>query len=151
MGSVSSREKVPSVVVRCIRVPADGSPAHMIDLPTVDIFSEGNVDSFLRHVPDVRSFWLTEQGWKFRVVSMASVTSQPLSVLNGEYYSLKSFALDDLPINLHCSSGIWGDAFITKAVPDEYGPQGECIYTDVPEELLESSILSRILRGLAEM
>ncbi|KAI0922223.1 hypothetical protein AcW1_004018 [Taiwanofungus camphoratus] len=151
-GWLNPRKMVPSVTIRCIRVPADGSPPHMIVLNTIDIYDEGNVDSFLFHIPDVRAFWGSKTSWRYRDLAMITIENQPSTTLNGCYYGFKSFNMDELPANKHVSGGIRGDAFIAKVTAEEYDEHGWATWTDVPPELLQDRfVLSTILGRLAEM
>ena len=52
----------PSVTITGVRIPADGSPAHLLSLTTIN--NTKGTDSFLYHVPDLRSYWKTEQAWE---------------------------------------------------------------------------------------
>jgi hypothetical protein len=59
----------PSITITGVRIPADGTPAHLIPLITINTAStSGATDSFLFHIPDLRQFWDTENGWLYRNV-----------------------------------------------------------------------------------
>ena len=141
-----------------VRIPADGSAHHMIQLDTVDIKSEGNVDSFLSHVPDFREYWGYKEGWKLRDLASYTAKDQSLPELNGVYFGFKSLALDCLPLSKY--TGFCGDAFITRTKAWEYQPgeymerydeHGRVVYEDIPITFLESSLLKLVLERLHEM
>jgi hypothetical protein len=54
----------PPVTITGVRIPADGTPAHLLSLTTTS--ASGATDSFLFHVPDLRQYWNTEQAWIYR-------------------------------------------------------------------------------------
>lgn len=138
----------PSVRIRVLRVPADGSAPHILPFHTVDISKDGNVDSFLSHVPDTRAFWGQDDGWKNRdVVRFDLKTSNP--TVGGLYYAFKSFAVDHLPQNKHAADwGVYGDAVIAKVTGAGYGEHGWATYENVPDELLRSGLYKRVLQRL---
>ncbi|KKP04499.1 hypothetical protein THAR02_03384 [Trichoderma harzianum] len=57
-------QSYPPVTIVGVRIPADGSPAHLLPLTTISDSSAP--DSFLLHVPDLRSYWISEQAWRLR-------------------------------------------------------------------------------------
>jgi hypothetical protein len=54
----------PSVTVTGVRIPADGTPAHLVSLTTISAL--GAMDQFLFHIPDVRHYWNTDLAWECR-------------------------------------------------------------------------------------
>ncbi|KAK3933743.1 hypothetical protein QBC46DRAFT_275181 [Diplogelasinospora grovesii] len=54
----------PPVTVTGVRIPADGTPAHLLSLTTIS--DSRATDSFLFHVPDLRRHWNTEKAWEYR-------------------------------------------------------------------------------------
>ncbi|PVH91585.1 hypothetical protein DM02DRAFT_704116 [Periconia macrospinosa] len=54
----------PSVKIIGVRIPADGSPAHLLSLTTIG--DSRAADGFLFHVPDLRAYWNTELSWRYR-------------------------------------------------------------------------------------
>ncbi|KAL7953555.1 hypothetical protein V8C34DRAFT_296692 [Trichoderma compactum] len=54
----------PPVTIVGVRIPADGTPAHLLPLTTISDSSAP--DSFLLHVPDLRSHWISKQAWRLR-------------------------------------------------------------------------------------
>ena len=57
----------PPVTITGVRIPADGTPAHLLSLTTISTTSTSRAtDDFLFHVPDLRQYWNTEQAWKRR-------------------------------------------------------------------------------------
>jgi hypothetical protein len=55
----------PSVTITGVRIPADGTPAHLLSLTTTSDPNSGT-DGFLFHTPDVRRYWTLEQAWRRR-------------------------------------------------------------------------------------
>lgn len=139
---------LPSVTIRVLRVPADGSTPHILPLQTIKIYAEGNVDCFLFHIPDMRGFWGTGEAWKWRDLARAVIEDQS-PVVNGCYYAFMSFADHLLPLN-KAASGC-GDVFIAKVTDAEYEEHGWATYDDVPEELLGSGLYKRVLEPLAAL
>lgn len=54
----------PSVTITGVRIPADGAPAHLVQLTTIS--ASDATDGFLFHVPDLRQYWRTELAWHQR-------------------------------------------------------------------------------------
>jgi hypothetical protein len=54
----------PPVTITGVRIPADGTPAHLLSLTTTS--ESGATDSFLFHVPDLRQYWNTVRAWDYR-------------------------------------------------------------------------------------
>ncbi|KAL7943508.1 hypothetical protein V8C42DRAFT_109111 [Trichoderma barbatum] len=57
-------QRPPPVTFVGVRIPADGTPAHRLLLTTMS--DELATDSFLFHVPDLRSYWTSETAWRQR-------------------------------------------------------------------------------------
>ncbi|KAM6477909.1 hypothetical protein HDV62DRAFT_199055 [Trichoderma sp. SZMC 28011] len=57
-------QNYPPVTIVGARIPADGSPAHLLPLTTISDSSA--TDSFLLHVPDLRSYWGSKEAWRLR-------------------------------------------------------------------------------------
>ncbi|KAB8272013.1 hypothetical protein BDV30DRAFT_212817 [Aspergillus minisclerotigenes] len=53
-----------TVTVTGVRIPADGTPAHLLPLNTIS--DSTGTDSFLIHVPDLRVHWNVGNSWDFR-------------------------------------------------------------------------------------
>ncbi|KAL7937619.1 hypothetical protein V8C35DRAFT_184504 [Trichoderma chlorosporum] len=54
----------PPVTFVGVRIPVDGSPAHLLPLTTISDSSA--TSAFLLHVPDLRSYWTSEDAWRLR-------------------------------------------------------------------------------------
>ncbi|KFY99561.1 hypothetical protein V498_00668 [Pseudogymnoascus sp. VKM F-4517 (FW-2822)] len=54
----------PPVTITGVRIPVDGTPAHLLSLTTKP--ASDAMDSFLFHVPDLRQYWATDRAWEFR-------------------------------------------------------------------------------------
>jgi hypothetical protein len=54
----------PSVTITGVRIPADGAPAHLVQLNTIS--ASDATDGFLFHVADLRKYWRTDLGWHQR-------------------------------------------------------------------------------------
>ncbi|KAL7912921.1 hypothetical protein GGI35DRAFT_441479 [Trichoderma velutinum] len=61
---VIQHESYPPVTFVGVRIPADGSPIHLLPLTTISDSSA--TDSFLLHVPDLRPYWLSADAWRMR-------------------------------------------------------------------------------------
>lgn len=133
----------PPVTITGVRIPADGTPAHLLSLTTTS--ASGNVDSFLFHVPDLRQFWKTEQAWRYRDLQRLELEQQRYSSCNGVYYAFFSFAMDDLPEHSSVPAWIsgdqrrvyWGDVFLVKMAPHEWGEHAWAAYEDIGPEFLD--------------
>lgn len=129
--------------LQVLRIPADGSPPDLVRLNTIE--SDDNVDSFLRHIPDFRPYWGTQDGLRWRDIARLEVTDRSPPELNGIYFGWKSFAQDLMPLSEH--TGFWGDAFIAKTPPWEVDENGAA-YEDVPVAFLRSPLLGVALEKL---
>lgn len=142
----------PPVTITGIRIPADGAPAHLLSLTTIPV--SGNVDSFLFHVPDLRRFWKTEQAWRFRELQRIELVQQRDETCNGIYYAFSSFAMNDLAEHSNIPAWFsgnqrnlyWGDVFLVKVAPHEYGEHAWAAYEDIGPEFLD--LLARGPSGL---
>ena len=56
----------PPVAITGVRIPADGTPAHLLSLTTTSASEVPGTDGFLFHIPDVRQSWKMKQAWEFR-------------------------------------------------------------------------------------
>ena len=150
----------PGTIVEVVRIPADGSPAHLLKLQTIDIKHNGNVDCFLSHIPDFRLYWGYNEGWNRRGVGSftARGQSQSLSELNGLYLCFKNFAVDDH--QLSGPEGFCGDMFVVKVASNEYDDTDDLelydtcdrvIYEDISPKFFQSSLMATALKRLSEM
>jgi hypothetical protein len=55
----------PPVAITGVRIPADGTPAHLLPLTTTSDYS-GGTDDFLFHIPDLQHYWTPERAWELR-------------------------------------------------------------------------------------
>ena len=124
--------------LQVLKIPADGSLPHLVRLNTIDVASEGNIDQFVRYIPDCRSYLGTQEVCCWRDIARMEVRDQSPPELNGVYYGWKSFALDHVPLSEY--TGFCGDAFIAKTPflgTDEHG----AVYEDVPDSFITSPLL----------
>jgi len=134
--------KPPPVPIVCARFPADGSLPHLLQLTTTSESVESGPTCFLFHIPDVRRFWKIQKAWEYRDVQRTELQNQPYASCNGVYMTFYSFALDDLPQNINVPDSfspmgtMWGDVFVAKLAPEEWGVNGWATYEDVPSEFL---------------
>ncbi|KAE8346430.1 hypothetical protein BDV24DRAFT_123844 [Aspergillus arachidicola] len=138
----------PSVTITGARFPADGSPPHLVSLNTTSQGVSEGPDSFLHHVPDLRSFWKTSRAWKWRDINRFNLENQPFPNCNGVYMLFFSFDLDELPLHKNVVGPLGersaaGDAFVVKLKSHEYGENGWAEYDDVSPEFLELPIMTR--------
>jgi len=131
------------ITVRCIRVPANGSPLRLVDLPTTYIRDEDREDSFLYHIPDFRPYW--NNGWQYRDFSRFSLDSDSYYYI---FYSFHDFQVK-LPANKYFSGGVSGDAFIVKIADWEPVIDEWAAYEDVPDQMLGSKELDALFREVA--
>ncbi|KAH8820210.1 hypothetical protein F5884DRAFT_39867 [Xylogone sp. PMI_703] len=72
----------PPVTVTGVRIPADGTPAHLLSLTTIT--DSRARDEILFHVPDLHQYWKTEKAWEYR-------DPQRLDLSQGEYVPLSQY------------------------------------------------------------
>lgn len=133
----------PPVTITGVRFPADGTSAHLLPLTTTSV--SGNVDCFLFHVPDLRQYWKTDKAWSYRDLQRIELQQQRHSSCDGLYYAFFSIAMDDLPENSFVPSWVghgrrsvyWGDVFLVKMAPHEWGEHGWAAYEDIAPEFLD--------------
>ncbi|PKK46983.1 hypothetical protein CI102_7911, partial [Trichoderma harzianum] len=148
-------QSYPPVTIVGARIPADGTPAHLLPLTTISDSSAP--DSFLLHVPDLRSYWMSEQAWRLRDLHRFHLQKDGCRFFVqqhntyhyclGTYYVFCSFAVDDLPVNkfvprwieedAHSPYRYFGDVFVVKISPDEVGQDGRAVYEDVDPLFLD--------------
>ena len=131
--------------LQVLKIPADGSPPHLVLLNTIDVTSEGNVDSCQGHIPDFRPYWGTKEGFHWRDIVQLEVRDQLLPELNGGYFGWKSFALDHIPLSEH--TGFCGDAFVAKTPVWEYDENG-AVYEDFPVAFVGTPLLGIMLERM---
>jgi hypothetical protein len=184
------------VTILVARIPADGTPAHLLHLTTTN--DCGDLD-FLHRVPDTRRYWPGEESWAYRDLNRLDcqlnekvarlrhlqqkehsdqevdieqyssskerckaqqrqrqlfwdqqhhLLPQRYSSCIGAYYVYYSFDVYHLPQNAFVPDWIgkigdkiqqqyWGDVFVVKMGPQEYGPYGWAAYEDITPEFLE--------------
>ncbi|KAI9689716.1 MAG: hypothetical protein M1822_009597 [Bathelium mastoideum] len=188
----------PSVTITGVRIPADGTPAYLAPLNTISTASTtGGTDTFLFHIPDLRPFWKTKNGWEFRDIERLELRQQQQppqnqdkvehhlqqwdslmeqqqdrlahsyrlihcqrqrqnteelrrivlehhSSCSGIYYIFWSLDQDNLPVNPFVPTWInedryqwYGDVFLVKMAPYEYGGYGWALYEDIDPEFLD--------------
>ncbi len=146
----------PPITITGVRIPADGTPVHLLSLTTISTTSvSGATGSFLLHVPDLRQYWKTERAWGYRDIRRLDLYSQnplpqqyhPLqqqhSACIGAYYVFYSFSSDDLPTNssvpawIGVGSQCRGDIFLVKMASHEYGQYSWAVYEDIVPEFLD--------------
>ena len=131
---------IRQVDLQIVRIPADGSPPHLIKVNTIE--SNDNVDCCMFHIPDFRPYWGKEEGFQWRDIFRMEVRDQSLPELEGIYFLWKSFAMDLMPVNKH--TGWYGDAFVAKTPLWEHDENG-AVYEDVPLAFLASPLLKEII------
>ncbi len=131
--------------LQVLKIPADGSPPHLVQLNTIDVTSEGNIDCCQGHIPDFRPYWGTKEGFSWRDIARFEVRDQSLPELNGVYFGWRSFALDHIPLSEH--TGFCGDAFVAKTPVWEYDENG-AVYEDFPIAFVRSSLLGMMLERM---
>lgn len=132
--------------LKVLRIAADGALPHLVQLNTIE--SDDNVDCFLFHIPDFRSYWGRREGFRWRDLARVEVRDQSPPELNGVYYGWKSFALDLMPLSEH--TGFCGDAFVAKTALREFDEEAAA-YEDVPLAIVGSQVLGLTLEKLREM
>lgn len=131
--------------LKVLKIPADGSPPHLVEMNTIDVASEGNVDSCQGHIPDFRPYWGNKEGFRWRDIMQLEVRDQSLPKLNGVYFGWRSFALDHVPLSEH--TGFCGDAFIAKTPVWEYDENG-AVYEDFPVAFVGTPRLGMMLERM---
>jgi len=143
------RQNPPSVTITGARFPADGSRPHLVSLKTTSEGVRDGLGSFLFHLPDLRGFWNSPKAWQYLDVKRLEIENQPFPNCHGVYMVLFSYAMDDLPehnnfpASLTDSGACWGDVFVVKLQPHEFGEHAWAAYDDVPPEFLKLPIWSR--------
>lgn len=146
MGTLIGEPVVRRTNLGVLRIPADGTPPHLVQLNTIE--TRDNVDCFLFHIPDFRPYWGEREGFRRREVAQMEVRGQSLPELNGIYFGWKSFDLDHMPLSEH--TGFHGDAFFAKTPLWGYDKDG-AVYEDVPVAFLSSPLLRLALKTLRDM
>ena len=77
---------IRQIDLQVLKILANGSPPHLVQLNTIDVTSEGNVDSCQGHIPDFRPYWGTKQGCCWRDIARFELREQSLPELNGVYF-----------------------------------------------------------------
>lgn len=131
--------------LQVLKIPADGSPPHLIQLNTIDITAESNVDACQSHIPDFRPYWGTKEGFRWRDIVQLEVRDQSLPELNGVYFGWMSFALDHIPLSER--TGFCGDAFVAKTPVWEYDENG-AVYEDFLAAFVETPLLGMMLERM---
>lgn len=118
--------------VRALRIPADGSPPHLITLETMmtepvpppqsnsyeGLLSHLGKTEKARHVPNVKAFW-TLRGWEDRTCSWVYYGNGSMKDVEGMDYIFLAVDHDRLPPNRHLSTDLFdccGDVFLLKMV-----------------------------------
>lgn len=73
----------PAAIITGLRIPADGSRAHLLPLSTIGDSSA--TDSFLIHVPDLRPYWKIDKAWELRDIH--KLTLQQHDKVEAAHYS----------------------------------------------------------------
>jgi hypothetical protein len=149
--------------IKGIRFPADGTPPHVVPLTTMIPSADGHADCAWGHVPDLRSFWKTEQPWPWslskpdpawqkRDFCIFRMDHQPLSSCNGLYVVFFSYDTATLPQHSYFPEAIFqrrlrlaGDTFVVKLqgteIGEDLGKDGFAAWLDVPEEILTLPVM----------
>jgi hypothetical protein len=61
----------PSIALTCVRIPANGSPPHLVRLKTIN--EPHMTNTFLHRIPDLRSFWRPEHAWERQEVQRLDI------------------------------------------------------------------------------
>lgn len=168
--------------IRALRLPADGSPPHLLTLQTFIAdpperppnthlgYYRAMLEYLLdndpvRHVPNVRVFWVPT-AWELRDVVKVRYVSQAMPSLNGRYCLFMTDAKDGLRVNRYLSNDrfdYFGDAFVLKEVGYKWLPGADlndvvaCLaelrhehvfpeYQNVPEDMVVGDLLEVIRR-----
>lgn len=76
-----------SVTITGVRLPADGTPAHLLSLTTTTDPKTGT-DDFLFHIPDLRQYWNVEDAWRLRDIKRLDLHSH-----HPQHYHLQPYFL----------------------------------------------------------
>jgi hypothetical protein len=61
----------PSIALTCVRIPANGSPPHLVRLKTIN--ESHMTNTLLYRIPDLRSFWRPEHAWERQEVQRLDI------------------------------------------------------------------------------
>lgn len=136
----------PSATVRAVRIPADGSAPHLVQLHTIDVRFECATGRVRCRIPDMRKYWGADEAWTQRDCTECTVNSHSIPSINGVYYGWKSYAVDHLPLSEH--TGFYGDAFIVRRGTRERDQHGSMVYGDVPDGFITSFAYNPVLTCL---
>ncbi|KAK4179489.1 hypothetical protein QBC36DRAFT_74568 [Triangularia setosa] len=141
------------VTIRGIRFPSDlSTEPHLLTVTTTTQGVNSGPDACWGHVPDLRSYWKTNQGWLWRDSETFRLENQPIASCNGLYVLFYSFDVDNLPQNDRFPEAIYGrrrcfsgDAFVFRIQGDEIGKDlgedGWAAWQNVPEDILGLDIM----------
>jgi len=124
---LSTEATPPPVIILGVRVPANGTSPSLLYLTTTTDGVASSTSSFLFRVPDMRSFWAVPQAWKYQDVHRIELRNQPFEECDRVYMIFHSFAPNDLPQNaavplaFAAAEPMWGDVFVVKLAPEEWG------------------------------
>lgn len=141
-----------TVTITGVRFPADGSKPHTLPLTTTTDGVKDNGDAPWGHIPDMRDFWKTPQGWQWRDFETFRLQNQPLSSCNGLYVLFYSFDSESLPIHSNFPEAIFerqrtfaGDTFVVKLqgneIGEDLGEDGWAVWADVPSDILSLPVM----------
>lgn len=132
---------VPENIV-VAKYPADGFAPHTVTLRTTkDI--ENSRFSFLRHAPDVKSFWGGSMSSLFCDMQRVDVENQPTPLWHGVYYFLYintpgCASHRNFPTMLFRDEIFTAkDVFLIKTAPNEFRANGFANLKDFPSALLD--------------
>ncbi|MCJ1316473.1 hypothetical protein MMC15_001794, partial [Xylographa vitiligo] len=149
-----SEARPPAVTVRVLRVPADNTRPHCLELETTHEGVECGLDSFLNHVPDFRRFWGSD-GWQKRDIRRFRLSNRSVAA-NGVYYCFWSHC-QSLPRNafqarLRAKRGVdqepRGDIFMVKMAEPEFGECGWAKYEHILEEMMKVPMFFEVLGNI---
>lgn len=141
--------------IRALRLPADGSPPHLLTLqtfiadptphppPNVHLgYYRAMLEYLLdndpvRHVPNVLVFW-APTAWELRDVVKVRYVNKERPLLNGRYSLFMTDAKEGLRVNRYVSNDradYFGDAFVLREVGYKWLPGAD--FNDVMGCLLE--------------
>ncbi|MCJ1246561.1 hypothetical protein MMC30_003769 [Trapelia coarctata] len=134
--------------LRVVRIPADGSPPHLIERNTTIVWFDNTYDCYLCHVPNFLKQLGNKNGRKLRVLACAEARDMFKPELDGNYYVFKSVGLKNPPLRKH--AGFCGVEFIVKTAPQKYDRDTFPAYENVPESFLGSDLHHHLQRWLLE-